>query len=103
MSEAESDLEAATSAQPSFPEAHYWLGRVYLAQDRSQAARDEFKTAVAQRNDNYPDARFYQGIAEEQLGQRSEALASFQAALQQGSDSAWASDARAAVARLGNP
>jgi tetratricopeptide (TPR) repeat protein len=103
MSEAESDLEAATSAQPNFPEAHYWLGRVYLAENRPQAARDEFKTAVAQRSDNYPDARFYQGIAEEQLGQRTEALASFKTALAQGGDSAWASDARAALARLGSP
>jgi tetratricopeptide (TPR) repeat protein len=103
MSEAESDLEAATSAQPNFPEAHYWLGRVYLAENRPQVARDEFKAAVAQRSDNYPDARFYQGIAEEQLGQRTEALASFKTALAQGGDSAWANDARAALARLGPP
>jgi tetratricopeptide (TPR) repeat protein len=103
MGEAESDLEAATGAQPNFPEAHYWLGRVYLAEDRAQAARDEFKTAVAQRSGNYPDARFYQGIAEEQLGQRNEALASFKTALDQSGDSAWASDARAALARLGGP
>ncbi len=101
MSEAETDLEAATSAQPNFPEAHYWLGRVYQAENRPQAARDEFKLAVTQRNGNYPDARFYQGIAEEQLGQRSEALASFQAALDQSDSSAWASDARAALVRLG--
>jgi tetratricopeptide (TPR) repeat protein len=103
MSEAESDLEAATSAQPNFAEAHYWLGRVYLAQDRPQAARDSFKTAVAQRGGNYPDAYFYQGIAEEQLGQRDEAVASFQSALAHGGDSVWATDAQAALARLGQP
>jgi tetratricopeptide (TPR) repeat protein len=101
MSEAESDLEVAISTQPSFPEAHYWLGRVYQAQNRPQAARDEFKLAVTQRNGNYPDARFYQGIAEEQLGQRSDAVASFQAALDQSDSSAWASDAREALLRLG--
>jgi tetratricopeptide (TPR) repeat protein len=103
MSEAESDLETATGAQPNFAEAHYWLGRVYLAQNRAKAARDSFKTAVAQRGGNYPDAYFYQGIAEEQLGQRNEAVASFESALAQGGDSVWASDARAALTRLGQP
>jgi tetratricopeptide (TPR) repeat protein len=104
MSEAESDLENAIRAQSNFAEAHYWLGRVYLAQNRAQAARDSFKTAVAQRDGNYPDAYFYQGIAEEQLGQRAEAAASFQSALAQGGDdSVWATDARAALARLGQP
>jgi superkiller protein 3 len=103
MGEAESDLETATSAQPNFAEAHYWLGRVYLAQDRPQAARDSFKAAVAQRGGNYPDAFFYQGVAEEQLGQRAEAVASFQSALSQGGDSIWVTDAQAALARLGQP
>jgi hypothetical protein len=58
---------------------------------------------VAQRGGNYPDAYFYQGIAEEQLGQRAEAVASFQSALSQGGDSVWATDAQAALARLGQP
>jgi tetratricopeptide (TPR) repeat protein len=103
MSLAESDLEAAISAQPNFPEAHYWLGRVYLAQDRPQAARDEFKTAINLLNGTYPDARFYQGIAEEQLGQHEAAVTSFQTALAQNAGAVWASDARSALARLGQP
>jgi tetratricopeptide (TPR) repeat protein len=103
MSEAENDLAAATGAQPNFPEAHYWLGRVYLAQNRALAARDEFKTAVTQRGGNYPDALFYQGIAEEQLGQRTEAISSFKTALDQGGDSVWAGDARTELMKLGNP
>jgi tetratricopeptide (TPR) repeat protein len=103
MGEAESDLAAATGIQPNFPEAHYWLGRVYLAEERPQAARDEFKRAIEQRSGNYPEASFYQGIAEEQLGQREEAAASFRSALEQAGDSAWASDARAALARLEGP
>jgi superkiller protein 3 len=103
MGEAESDLETATRAQPNFAEAHYWLGRVYLAQNRPQAARESFKTAVAERGGNYPDAYFYQGVAEEQLGQRAEAVASFQSALAQGGDSIWATDAQAALARLAQP
>jgi tetratricopeptide (TPR) repeat protein len=103
MSEAASDLEAAISAQSNFPEAHYWLGRVYLAQNRARIARDEFQTAVRLLNGTYPDARFYQGIAEEQLGQRSEAVASFQAALAQNAGAVWANDARAALVRLGQP
>jgi tetratricopeptide (TPR) repeat protein len=101
MSEAASDLAAATSAQSNFPEAHYWLGRVYLAQNRPQAARDEFKTAVGLLNGTYPDARFYQGLAEEQLVQRRDAIASFQSALAQNAGAVWASDAREALVRLG--
>lgn len=102
MSDAERDLEMAIRARPNFPEAHYWLGRVYQAQNRQQLAREEFGLAVAQRDGNFPDARFYQGIAEEQLGLRDAALESFRVALEQSDSSPWASDARAALARLGS-
>ena len=54
--------------QPNFPEAHYWLGRAYLAKGEPRPAREQFLLAVEQRGGNYPEARFYQGIAEEQLG-----------------------------------
>ena len=103
MSDAESDLAAATRLQPNFSEGHYWLGRTYLAEGRALAARDEFVQAIGQREGNYADAYFYRGLAEEQLGQREEAAASFKSAIEQGRDSAWADEAQAALARLGQP
>jgi Tfp pilus assembly protein PilF len=101
MSDAEKDLKTAISVQKNFPEAHYWLGRVYLAQNRPQNARDEFITASSQRDNHYPDARFYQGIAEERLGLREAAIASFQSALDMSDGNAWTNDARVALQRLG--
>jgi tetratricopeptide (TPR) repeat protein len=103
MGDAERDLEAAVRIQPNFSEAHYWLGRTYLAQGRAQAAREQFEQAVAQRDGNYPEALFYQGIAEEQLGQPGAAAAAYRAALEQAPGSSWADEAQAALARLGQP
>ena len=103
MAEAESDLEAATRIRPDSAEAHYWLGRTYFAEGRAAAARDQFKEASDRRGGNYPEARFYQGLAEEQLGQRDAAVASFRAALEQDRNGAWAGEAQAALARLGQP
>jgi tetratricopeptide (TPR) repeat protein len=103
MDDATSDLESATRIQPNFPEAHYWLGRAYLAQGRARLAREQFQRAVEQRGGNYAEARFYQGIAEEQLGQRTDAAASYQAALQQDNTSVWAGEARTALTRLQQP
>lgn len=103
MSDAEDDLKDAVAIQSNFPEAHYWLGRTYLAQGRAAAARNEFQQAITQRGGNYAEARFYQGIAEEQLGLRDEAAASYRAALEQDRASLWAGEAEAALARLGRP
>jgi tetratricopeptide (TPR) repeat protein len=103
ISDAEGDLEAATRIQPNFPEGHYWLGRTYFAEGRAAAAREQFQQAIDQRGGTYVEARFYQGLAEEQLGQRDDAAASFKATLDQGRDSAWANEAQAALARLGQP
>lgn len=100
ISEAREDLERAVRLQPNFPEAHYWLGRTYLIDNRSAIARDQFERAVEQRGGNYPEARFYQGIAEEQLGQRDNAIESFRIALQQGQDRPWSQEAQAALTRL---
>ena len=97
------DLQSAIDIQPNFSEAHYWLGRGYLAQNTPKQARAEFVTAIEQRNGTFPDARFYQGLAEERLGQRSEAIASYQTALDQDTNGAWASEARTAIARLRQP
>ncbi|NOK62991.1 MAG: TPR domain protein, putative component of TonB system [Chloroflexi bacterium AL-W] len=98
--EARDDLERAVRLQPNFPEAHYWLGRTYLIDNRAAIARDQFEQAVEQRGGNYPEARFYQGVAEEQLGQRDNAITSFRIALQQGQDRPWSREAQAALTRL---
>jgi tetratricopeptide (TPR) repeat protein len=67
MDDAVRDLESAIDIQPNFPEAHYWLGRAYLAQGNPKAAQAEFKLAIDQRGGTYAEASFYMGIAAEQL------------------------------------
>jgi tetratricopeptide (TPR) repeat protein len=67
LDEATRDLETAIDIQPNFPEAHYWLGRAYLAQGQPKAARPELQQAIDQRGGTYNEARFYLSIAEEQL------------------------------------
>jgi len=67
MDEAVRDLVSATDNQPNFPEAHYWLGRAYLAQGDPKAAQAEFKQAIDQRGGTYAEAGFYMGIAAQQL------------------------------------
>lgn len=103
LDDAAGDLEDAIGIQANFSEAHYWLGRIYLAQNRPKPAREQFILAIEQRNNHFADARFYQGLAEEQLGQRDDAVQSYQAALEQGGTSEWAGEARTALSRLRQP
>jgi tetratricopeptide (TPR) repeat protein len=67
LDEATSDLETAIDIQPNFPEAHYWLGRAYLAQGQPKAARPELQRAIDQRGGTYSEASFYLNVAEQQL------------------------------------
>jgi tetratricopeptide (TPR) repeat protein len=106
LREARGELTAAVSAQPQYPEANYWLGRVEFADGNYREALHWFQAAVDQANQNgqrYAEALFYQGLAEEQLGMREQAVASLQASLTESGTSAWASEARSALSRLGNP
>jgi len=103
LDDAMRDLQSAIDIQPNFSEAHYWLGRAYLAQSKPKQARTEFMTATEQRGGTFPDARFYQGLAEERLGQRNDAVASYQTALDQNNNGEWANEARMALARLRQP
>lgn len=100
LDSAAGDLQSAIDIQNNFSEAHYWLGRVYLAQGKTKDARSEFVTAISNRNGDFADARFYQGLAEEQLGQRTEAVQSYETALEQNANGEWAGEARTALARL---
>jgi Tfp pilus assembly protein PilF len=67
LAEATRDLESAINIQPNFSEAHYWLGRAYLAQGNPKAAQSEFKLAIEQHGGTYAEATFYLGVATEQL------------------------------------
>jgi len=67
LDEATRDLESAISIQPNFPEAHYWLGRAYLAQGNPKTAQSELKLAIDQHSGTYAEATFYLGVATEQL------------------------------------
>jgi tetratricopeptide (TPR) repeat protein len=67
LDDATRDLEAATGIQGNFPEAHYWLGRAYLAQGNPKAAQTELKLAIEQHGGTYDEATFYLGVATEQL------------------------------------
>jgi Tfp pilus assembly protein PilF len=67
LDEATRDLESAIKIQPNFSEAHYWLGRAYLAQGNPKAAQSEFKLAIEQHGGTYAEATFYLGVATEQL------------------------------------
>ncbi|MDZ4716846.1 MAG: tetratricopeptide repeat protein [Roseiflexaceae bacterium] len=98
---ARGELDTALQIQAIFPEANYWRGRIEFAQARYREALDRFSLAVQQANGNYPEARLYQGLAEERLGLRDAAIASFRATLDQGENSAWVGEARAALSRLG--
>ncbi|HEU4323443.1 MAG TPA: tetratricopeptide repeat protein [Roseiflexaceae bacterium] len=100
INEAQNDLERAVVAQDNFPEAHYWLGRTYLVNERPTQANQEFQKAITQRGGSYPEASFYQGLAQEQLGNREAAITSLTTALEQGRDSVWLTEAQAALARL---
>ncbi|HEU5015483.1 MAG TPA: tetratricopeptide repeat protein, partial [Roseiflexaceae bacterium] len=86
-----------------FAEAHYWLGRMYLVNNRPDDAQKQFATALEQHGNNYPEALFYQGIAQEQLGQPANAMTSFQSVVDQVRDSGLAREAEAAIARLKQP
>ncbi len=67
LDDAARDLESAINIQPTFPEAHYWLGRAYLAQGKPKPAQSELKLAIDQHGGTYPEATFYLGVATEQL------------------------------------
>lgn len=100
LNEAREELEIATRLDSNFAEAHYWLGRVYVAQRNFQAALNRFREAVNRQGGAYPEARYYQGLAEEQLGDLNAAIRSFETVANQSDDTLWAGEARAALARM---
>lgn len=98
--QAVNDLERAVELQSNFPEAQYWLGRAYLAQERHQPALTALQRAVALQQDNYPEARYYQGLAEESLGMLDAAVASYWAVVQNDPGGNWGDRAQVELERL---
>lgn len=98
--DAENDFQSAIERQGNFAESHYWLGRTYYAQSRLEAALSEFKTAVNLQGGTYAEARLYQGLVEEQIGDRNAATTSFQSVIQIDSNSEWATKARQELEQL---
>ncbi len=103
INDAQGDFENAVNVQDNFAEAHYWLGRMYLVNNRPDDAQKQFATALKQHGNNYPEALFYQGIAQEQLGQPTNAITSFQSVIDQVRNSSLAREAEAAIARIKQP
>jgi tetratricopeptide (TPR) repeat protein len=94
-----SDLRRATELQPNLAEAFYWLGRSYYAVNTNQQALVAFKRAVTLQP-GYTEARYYQGLVEEDLGQRNEAAASYQAVIAADGSGQWGARSKAQLDQL---
>lgn len=98
------DLQRAVELSPNDAQAHYWLGRANFALDRTNAALAAFERAIQLRSANgasYPEAQFYQALAQEALGQIDAAMASFQNVVQTAEDSGLVSRAQSELERIG--
>jgi len=94
------DLQRVVARQSNFAEAYFWLGHTYLAQNDMQEARNAFEQAVLAQGGRYPAARFYQGLAEENLGRYEEAISSFEDVIIHGGPGDWAAQARVELERI---
>ncbi|MBC8077381.1 MAG: tetratricopeptide repeat protein, partial [Chloroflexales bacterium] len=100
LGQARDDLTRATTIQPNFPEAYYWLGRAYYAEDNSVAALQAFQQAVAQAG-TYPEALLYQGLVQLRAGDRASAADAFRTVAQADASGEWGTRAQQELARLG--
>ena len=73
-----------------------------LVQNNPQQALAALKVAAQQRN-SYLEARYYQGVAEEQSGDLTAAVESYHAVQQGNPDDLWTREAHSALQRLGLP
>ncbi len=94
------DLQRVVALQSNFAEAYFWLGQTYMAQNEMQKARNAFEQAVLAQGGRYPAARFYQGLAEENLGRYEEAVASFEDVIIHGGPGDWAAQAQVELERI---
>lgn len=75
-------IEAFTAFVKDYPQstrlvnAHYWLGEIYLAEQKPELARESFVKVVTQFPDHRkaPDAAYKLGIVYDQLGDRTKSL-----------------------------
>ena len=86
LAEAAAALERAIALEPGYPEAHCNLGGVLAAADDPAAALARFREAVRLRP-GYFNARLRAGMALESLGRRPEAMAVYEALVQEDPDS----------------
>ena len=82
-------------------DSQYWLGRAYRAQNRTADAIRQFQRAV-ELNGAYNEARYFQGLTEEDTSQVDAARASYQAIIAQAQpDDRWRQQAEERLRELG--
>lgn len=94
-------LETSVRRDPNNPASLYWLGRAYRAQSRPNDAIRSFSRAVSL-NGGYTEARYFQGLTEEEGNQIEAARASYKALVAQSTpDDRWRQQAEERLRELG--
>lgn len=94
------DLEAVVRLNRNFAQAHYWLGRAYRAGGQFGAARRQLEQAIGL-DSNYFEARFFLGRTLDELGQAPEAVATYEAMLNDApTDNPWRGEAARELDRI---
>jgi tetratricopeptide (TPR) repeat protein len=94
-------LESSVSRDPRSADTQYWLGRAYRAQNRMTEAIRQFQRAV-EINGAYNEARYFQGLTEEDTSQVEAARTTYQAIVAQAPpDDRWRQQAEERLRELG--
>ena len=94
-------LESSVSRDPRSADTQYWLGRAYRAQNRMTDAIRQFQRAV-EINGAYNEARYFQGLTEEDTSQVESARTTYQAIVAQAPpDDRWRQQAEERLRELG--
>ncbi|HEX6289275.1 MAG TPA: tetratricopeptide repeat protein [Herpetosiphonaceae bacterium] len=98
--EAIEDLEAAIERKQDFAQGRYWLGRAYRAAERFEDAKDQLARAI-QLNPSYFEARYFLGRTLDELGQAPDAVATYEAILNDApSSDHWHAEAQRELDRI---
>lgn len=94
-------LENSVRRDPNNPTSLYWLGRAYRAQNRPGEAIQSFSRAVSL-NGGYTEARYFQGLTEEEGNLLEAARISYEALVAQSPpDDRWRQQAEERLRELG--
>ncbi|MBA3471352.1 MAG: tetratricopeptide repeat protein [Herpetosiphonaceae bacterium] len=94
-------LENSVRRDPNSATSLYWLGRAYRAQSRPADAIKSFSRAVSI-NGGYTEARYFQGLTEEEENQLEAARSSYEAIVAQSTpDDRWRQQAEQRLRELG--